>query len=97
MGSREHVTVEDIMTRKSKLLATAIVATVMGMGSPASADWEQPLYVYMHFDGSGQVGESQDECRTSGVVNVWQWGYGTNDIQTIHTANCRDGQVVPID
>ena len=86
------------MGMKRKIMATAFVATAMGMAGPASADWEQPLYVYMHYaDGQGQVGESEDECRTSGVVNVWKWGYGTSNIVAIHMANCRDGQVVPID
>lgn len=80
-----------------KLLYSAIVATVIVIASPVSAFWEQPLYVYMHFEDEGQVGESKDECRSSGVVNVWQWGYGTNNVQSIHYANCRDGQVVPID
>lgn len=86
------------MEMKRKIMAAAFVAAVVGMSGSASADWEQPLYVHMHYaEGQGQVGESEDSCRISGVVNVWQWGYGTNNVVSIHYANCRDGQVVPID
>jgi hypothetical protein len=83
---------------KRKLMYTALVATVMGVGSPVRAEWDEPLYYYHHYEsGSGEVGRSRDECRSWGVQNVWLWGYGTNDVVAIQWAICRDGQVVPIE
>jgi len=82
---------------KRKLLYTAMVAAVMGTANPLSAQSGTPMYYYNHYENGQQVGEAEDRCTSSGVTTHWRWGYGTNDVLTIHYANCLNGQMVPID
>ncbi len=83
---------------KHKLLATAIVATVMGTANPVYAASYQPMYWYYHYDNGQLVGEQRDLCTRNGVVTQGQWlyGYGTNDVEAVEWIGCEEGQWVPL-
>lgn len=79
---------------KRKFFLIAIAVSVAGVATSVSAEWDQPMYIYKHYYNQVQVGESKDYCRYNGVINVWQWGIGSDDVVAIEWAICRDGQIV---
>ena len=83
---------------KRKLLASFIVAAVMGTANPAYAAGYQTMYHYRHYDNGQLVGEQRDRCTSSGVIvqGEWLWGYGTNDVEASEWVGCENGQWVPL-
>lgn len=81
---------------KLKLLASVIVAVVMGSAVPARAAPYQVMYGYFHFENGELVGSQRDVCTRTGVIiqGQWLWGYGTNDVMPYEWAGCEEGQVV---
>jgi hypothetical protein len=83
---------------KLKLLATVIVATVMGTAVPVRAAGYETMYGYIYFGPGGIVGKARDLCTNSGVIphGQWLWGYATDTVEVVEWIGCEDGQWVPI-
>lgn len=82
---------------KRKILASVIIAVAMGTATPLNAESSQLMYHYFHYENGVIVGEAEDRCYSYGVATVWLYGYGTNEVVPVLTAQCVDGQVVPLD